>query len=318
MSIQITSIAISLLVVGLAWYPPLLNRERWNKYEYIRTITTISLVSLCLLWIVDMEITTRLSNIGILPDTFSGEGVAIVLTVLGVWWMIKLHKIDHILEDTVANRYGDHIAPIAENVWDVSVYLVFGIFVLQIWEIPVTTLLAPAGIIGLTLGFAARKSLSNFFGSLSLYSDQTYKIGDYIETTENNGVVRDISIRSTTLQTLDGNLMSVPNSELSDTTVVNRSEPTQKRRIRSEVSVSYEADPDYVEDVLETTAREVSVVKDPEVCLKTFGDSGVVFEVLVWVEGPEVIEERDLLNRKIYTSLQDGGIEIPYPKIDLE
>jgi Small-conductance mechanosensitive channel len=144
--------------------------------------------------------------VAFLPPFVVGERGPLLVTLLGFWWTWQLRvRGDDIIERFVAVRYDETLAPIVENVWDVTIIAVFFLLVLDQWGIGVAALLAPAGIIGIILGFAARKTVANFFGSLSLYADETYKRGDFIELENGTaGTVRDISVRSTVLQTLDG------------------------------------------------------------------------------------------------------------------
>ncbi len=86
--------------------------------------------------------------------------------------------------------------------------------------------MASAGIMGIIVGLAARDTLANFFGSLSLYLDGTYAVGDFVvlESGE-RGRVEDISVRSTVIRTRDDILVTVPNSELNSAAIVNESTP---------------------------------------------------------------------------------------------
>jgi MscS family membrane protein len=214
-----------------------------------------------------------------LPPFAVEERGPLLVTVLGFWWTWRLRVSgDDIIERFVARRYDDTLAPIAENVWDVTIIAVFFLLVLDQWGIGIAALLAPAGIIGIILGFAARKTVANFFGSLSLYADETYKRGDFIELESGiKGTVRDISVRSTVLQTLDGDLVTVPNAELSGGKIVNKSSPRPDRRINARIGVSYDADPGRVQSVLDEAATPISQRREPVVHLRSFGDSALVF-----------------------------------------
>jgi MscS family membrane protein len=253
----------------------------------------------------------------VLPPFVVGERGPLLVTLLGFWWTWNLRvKGDDIIERFVAVRYDETLAPIVENVWDVTIIAFFVLLVLDQWGIGVAALLAPAGIIGIILGFAARKTVANFFGSLSLYADETYRRGDFIELENGTaGTVRDISVRSTVLQTLDGDLVTVPNATLSGNKIVNKSSPRPDRRIQSRVGVSYDADPERVQSVLDEAATPISERRDPQVHLRSFGDSALVFEVFVWIDEP--INKRRVeheLNMAIHRALEDAGIEIPFPQ----
>ncbi len=115
-------------------------------------------------------------------------------------WMVTLLRVGR-KASTVAtdSRYIDRqIVPILQNVWSAVVAAVGVFLLLVLWNADVTPLLASAGVAGIVVGLAARDTLANFFGSLSLYLDGTYKVGDYVvlETGE-RGHVEDICSRAT-------------------------------------------------------------------------------------------------------------------------
>jgi len=153
-----------------------------------------------------------------------------------------------------------------------------------LWDVDVTPLLASAGIAGIIVGLAAKDTLANFFGSLSLYLDGTYKLGDYliVETGE-RGHVEDISVRSTVVRTRDDILVTVPNATLSNAAIVNESTPKQNRRIRVPLAVAYGTDIDRLESVLLEIAGDEGLVLErpkPRVRFREFGASALNFELL--------------------------------------
>jgi small-conductance mechanosensitive channel len=214
------------------------------------------------------------------------------------------------------------VVPIFQNVWSFVVLSVAGFLLLTYWNIDVTPLLASAGILGIVIGLAARDTIANFFGSIALYFDGTYRVGDYIvlESGE-RGRVEDVSIRSTVIRTRDDILVTIPNSRLNSATVVNESAPDRERRIRIPVGVAYGSDLDHVEETLLGVAAAESLVLDrptPRVRVRGFGDSAVDVELLCWIRDP-VLRGRatHLLNKGVYAAFVETGIEIPFPQRDV-
>jgi MscS family membrane protein len=337
----LVSIVISAALIAFVWRVDLLlerstriSEETIEDLRGFRGVATGTMLVITLAWVVTQPTPEWLADpfealggpefvdglVAFLPPFVAAEQGPLLVTLLGFWWTWKLRvKGDDILERFVAARYDETLAPIVENVWDVTIIAVFVVLVLDQWGIGITALLAPAGIIGIILGFAARKTVANFFGSLSLYADETYRRGDFIELENGtSGTVRDISVRSTVLQTLDGDLVTVPNAKLSGSKVVNKSSPRPDRRIQSRVGVSYDADPERVQAVLDEAAAPISERREPEVHLRSFGDSALVFEVFVWINEP--VNRRRVeheLNMGIHRALDDADIEIPYPQRDI-
>ena len=246
------------------------------------------------------------------------------LSVVVAVWAITLLRIGRQASTAVTDsRYIDRqMVPILQNVWSALVAGIAVFLLLVLWNINVTPLLASAGLLGIIVGLAARDTLANFFGSLSLYLDGTYKVGDYVvlETGE-RGRVEDISVRSTVIRTRDDILVTVPNATLSNAAIVNESTPKQKRRIRVPLGVAYGTDVDELEGILLEVAAEEGLVQErpkPRVRFREFGDSALNFELLCWVGNPaQRARATHNLNRAVYKRLQTADIEIPFPKRDV-
>jgi small-conductance mechanosensitive channel len=250
---------------------------------------------------------------------------ATVLSAITLVWTVTLLRVGRKASQALvesADRVDQSVVPIFQNVWTLLVAGVGGFLLLTYWRIDVTPLLASAGVLGIIVGLAARDTIANFFGSIALYFDGTYKVGDYIvlETGE-RGRVEDISIRSTVVRTRDDVLVTIPNSRLNSATIVNESVPERERRIRIPVGVAYGSDLDRVEETLLSVAENESLVLEqptPRVRVRGFGDSAVDLELLCWIRDP-VLRGRasHLLNKGVYAAFDEAGVGIPYPQRDL-
>jgi small-conductance mechanosensitive channel len=243
--------------------------------------------------------------------------------VIAVWAMTLLRVGRKVSATVTDNQYIDRqMVPILQNVWSAVVAAVAIFLLLVLWDIDVTPLLASAGIAGIIVGLAARDTIANFFGSLSLYLDGTYKVGDYVvlETGE-RGRVEDISVRSTVIRTRDDILVTVPNAKLSNAAIVNESTPKTKRRIRVPIGVAYGTDIDVLEELLLDIATAEGLVLErpkPRVRFREFGSSALNFELLCWVNNPaQRARATHELNSAIYKRFQTDGIEIPFPQRDV-
>ena len=200
----------------------------------------------------------------------------------------------------------------------VSVYIIF-----QVWGIDMTAWLASAGIVGIAVGFAAKDTLANLFSGVFILADTPYKIGDYVVLDNNQrGKVTHIGLRSTRMITRDDVEVTVPNSIMGNSQVTNQSGgPHPKFRIRVKIGVAYGTDIDQVEQILmDIATNEALATKTPEprVRFRQFGASSLDFELLCWIEDPE-LRGRALhqLNSAVYKRFNDEKIEIPYSKQDL-
>ncbi|MBU4230091.1 MAG: mechanosensitive ion channel family protein, partial [Proteobacteria bacterium] len=209
-----------------------------------------------------------------------------------------------------------------KNVVRVIVIVSALIWLLSIWNVNLAPLFASAGIAGIAVALAAKDSLANFFGGISIFADKTFKVGDYIIIDDaQRGEVVEIGVRSTRIMTRDDVLITIPNSILANSKIVNESAPIPRFRIRVPVGVAYGSDLEKVEAVLLAVAAEnPAVVKEPEarVRLRAFGSSSVDFELLCWVADPRLkgLEIHNLL-KGIYAAFAAHAIAIPFPQQDV-
>jgi MscS family membrane protein len=194
--------------------------------------------------------------------------------------------------------------------------------ILAVWQINLTSLLASAGVAGLVVGLAAKDTLANFFGGISVLLDRPFKPGDFVVLGPGErGEVVDIGLRSTRILTRDDVLISVPNSVIVNTWIVNEGAPYPKMRVRIQVAVACKSDVDQVEETLLEVARANPLVlsePEPRVRLRAFGDSSLDFELLCWTGHPK---DKGLLihqvNSAIFKEFNKTGIIFPSPQRDV-
>jgi len=247
-----------------------------------------------------------------------------------VIWMIALIRIAKIILQQLAwggsskaRLIQPQTLPLFDNMSKLVIVAIAVYIVFQIWGIDMTAWLASAGIVGIAVGFAAKDTLANLFSGVFILADTPYKIGDYIVLDgEQRGKVTHIGLRSTRLITRDDVEVTVPNSIMGNSKVTNQSGgPNPKFRTRVKVGVAYGTDIDKVEEILMDIAKNeplVSQSPEPRVRFRVFGASSLDFELLCWIQEPE-LRGRALhkLNSAVYKRFNEEGIEIPFAKQDL-
>ncbi len=184
-----------------------------------------------------------------------------------------------------------------------------------------------AGALSVGIGFGLQSIVNNFVSGLILLFERSLKVGDFIELDSGVlGVIVDINVRSTLINTNDNVDIIVPNSELVGTKVTNWTLREATRRMRIPFGVAYGSDKNLVKSaVLEAAARVPVTLQTPDkylpqVWLVGFGDSSLNFELVVWVSQAAVKKPSGVSAAylwEIETSLQQHGIEIPFPQRDL-
>lgn len=258
------------------------------------------------------------------------EGLASVLrslldTVFIVTVGVLVTKVSHALfevwKETVSKKLStvrdETLLPILSKFATGAIWVLTGIFILSAWNIDVTPFLAGLGIFGLAIGFGVRDSLNNIFGGISLALDKAYKVGDRIKLEDGtDGFVRDISLRSTRIETFDGDMIMVPNGKIANEQIQSYTQPTTVTRVTVPVGVGYGSDVEKVEnlilDVL-TNLEDVSTEKEPSVVFDKMADSAIVFKGFFWAEYPVAVKKKREATRKIYEELTREGVNIPYP-----
>lgn len=181
---------------------------------------------------------------------------------------------------------------------------------------------AAAAIVGgsaLAIGLSLQKQLSSFAAGIMLILFRPFRIGDFIEAGGQAGTVVEIHMVKTILRTGNNQIVHIPNAEVWDSAIINYSvEPT--RRIDLNIGVSYEADLRRTRQVLEQViAADERVLEQPApvIVVSELADSAVIFKVRPWVKTADYWATLWDLTERIKLALDDAGIGIPYPQMDV-
>jgi small-conductance mechanosensitive channel len=183
----------------------------------------------------------------------------------------------------------DKLLPLLGRVITAIIYIFALIFILQVFNVQINTLLAGLGIGGLAVALALQPTLSNFLAGTYVMSDAVIHKGDYILLDSGHeGTVEEIGWRTTKLRSWQGNLIILPNSKMSDAIIIDYEKPETCMIFSVDCGVSYESDLEKVEIITLEVAAEVMNTcpcsgKDftPVVRFKEFGDSNINFAVVL-------------------------------------
>jgi len=212
----------------------------------------------------------------------------------------------------------DSLVPLLTKTVKVVLFIVAIIWILSIWNVDITPLLAGAGIASFVIGFAMQSTLKNVFGGISMILEKSMEVGDRVTLESGEmGIVSEISIRSTKITSFNNELLTIPNGRLADSLITNYTKPDLNLRVVVDFSVVYGSDTDKVKEVAEDTIKSMSgISEDPPVSaiMVSMADSGLNWQVRFWVDNQgEAFDKKIEAIDNIYKALNQSGIGIPFP-----
>ena len=249
-------------------------------------------------------------------------GVAIAL----VWFIFKLVSIvDFHLKKWAASTdstIDDILAPIVGKTLRVFIVIIGGILVVQnLTGVKIGPLLASLGIGGIAVAFAAKDSIANFFGTLTILFDKPFQVGERIIIDNYDGVVEEVGFRSTRIRTLTGHLVTIPNDRIVNSGLENIGKRPHIRWLTN-ITITYDTPPNKVE-------KAVSIINEildnhegmhpdfpPRVYFNGFNDWSLNIMVIAWYHPGNYWDMQEWLQRtclEILRRFNDEGIDFAFP-----
>ncbi len=192
---------------------------------------------------------------------------------------------------------------------------------LQTVGVKLSALFAAGAVFAIGLGFAMQNIMQNFVAGVILLMERAIKPGDILQVQDRFVKVRNMSIRTTTVRTLDDEEIILPNSMLAQSAVTNYTLRDSYYRVRCNVGVVYASDLALVRKTLEEVGESLawrSSFREPVIQLMGFGSSSVDYELSVWVEDPwRVRHYKSAVYEAMWTAFQNAGIVIAFPQLDV-
>lgn len=214
----------------------------------------------------------------------------------------------------------DQLVPLLVKSLRILVVTVGILFILQNFGYNVTSLLAGLGIGGLAFALAAQNTVSNLFGSITIFSDKPFQLGDWIQVGDIEGTVEDVGFRTTRVRRFDQALVTVPNSQFINTGVVNYS-AMKKRRITFNIGVTYRTSASKINEVIAGIKRIIEDDNkfDHSFSMVNFTDFGAhslnifIYCFTCTTDWAEALMVKEEFNLKIMQLLEELGVEIAFP-----
>lgn len=251
-------------------------------------------------------------------------GINIASTVFWIYVFLKLAQvlISFYQEYTqkTEGKLDDQLTPILRNFSTVIIFIIGAFKVLLLFGVDAATILAGASIGGLALAFASQDTVKNLIGTVMIFVDKPFHIGDWISAGEVVGTVEEVGFRSTRIRAADTSIFQIPNSKLSEL-VINNSGLRLYRRYNTQLGLRYDTPPELIEAFVKGV-REI-IVAHPDtksdsynVEFTGFGDSALLIMMNMYLEDLAWSSEqksRHQIHIAIVKLAKELGVDFAFP-----
>lgn len=241
----------------------------------------------------------------------------VILVVVGVFTIRAILKlVDRSMSRT---RLEKAATSLIRSVLKVVLYLLLALMAASRLGVDVTGVVALASVASLALSLSLQDALSNVIGGFTLLSNHPFRSGDYVEIAGQAGTVQTIDITYTKLTTPDNKTISIPNSAVVASQIVNYS-TSGTRRIDISIRAAYDADMEAVKGALLAAAAVPTVLTEPIAPLaavRSYGESNIEYILQVWTGSADYWETLFTINENIKHQLDEAGIALTYPHVNV-
>ena len=241
---------------------------------------------------------------------------AVVLLVIGVLVIrLVMSVVQKFLDKSKLEKAAHSLI---KSLVKVALYLLLGLTVASKLGIDVTGVIALASVLTLAISLSIQNMLANVIGGFTLLYTQPFHSGDYVDIGADSGTVAEIGMSYTKLQTPDNKVISIPNSSVVASQVVNYS-VSETRRVEIPITASYDAPVQKVLDALVVAGTIDNVLLDPApmAVVMDYGESSISYQLRVWVKNADYWDVKFALNQRVKQIFDEHGIQMTYPHLNV-
>ena len=241
--------------------------------------------------------------------------LTLLICLVAVRLLLKLAK--RLLDRS--KRMNDRLRQIILTAVKVVLYILTGIITAGALGLNTSSLTALVSVLTLGVTLAAEDILGNVAGGLVILSSHPFNIGDEIEVSGTTGIVREITLNHTKIETFDGQFVMQPNKELSSSRVINYTAMGRRRVVRK-ITASYDAPTEQVKAAcLEAVAATPNVLPSPApvVYLTDYGSSAIEYSVRCWTETKDYWGAYFALNENLRDAFAAHNVEMTYDHLNV-
>ena len=257
-------------------------------------------------------------------DTFLDKIIQTFATIIVFCLIYRLVAKFSYIFDKFSSRFGKKLSSDIENfivkTLKILVFIVAIMSILQSWGINVSAFLASLGLVGMAFALAAKDTAANLFGSLVIFTDRPFKVGDWIQTPQVEGTVENIGIRSTRVRAFTQALISVPNATIANSPITNWSK-MGRRRIKTRLGLTYSTTKEQMQNILEglrAMLKNHPDIHDDTIMVRfdEFGDSSLgifCYFFTTTTNWAKFLETKEDVNFKIMEIVEKNGSSFAFP-----
>ena len=241
---------------------------------------------------------------------------AVILLVVGILVIrIVMTIVQKFLDKTKLEKAAHSLI---KSLARVALYLLLGLTVASKMGIDVTGIIALASVLTLAISLSIQNMLANVIGGFTLLYTHPFHSGDYVDIGAESGTVVEIGMSYTKLQTPDSKIISIPNSTVVGSQVVNYS-VSETRRVDIPIRASYDAPVQQVLDALVVAGTMDNVLLDPApmAVVVEYGDSAISYQLRVWTRNADYWNVKFALNQRVKQIFDEYGIPMTYPHLNV-
>ena len=241
----------------------------------------------------------------------------LVIIILGFWFSGRISSIIRTRLSRIKSVDAT-LSPVIASVIRYVILLIAFVAGLGSFGIETTSIIAVIGAAGLAVGLALQGTLSNVAAGVMLLFLRPFKVGDWMETGTVSGTVNEIGLFSTIINTFDNIYISVPNSSIWGSIIINHSK-YNTRRMDLDIGISYDTDLDYAEQTLMALATDDRVLTEPapQFLVVSYADSAITVRLRLYANVDTYFPLYWDMMRNIKPALDAAGIGIPFPQRDI-
>lgn len=221
-------------------------------------------------------------------------------------------------------KLDDMLVPVVRKSLRITIAIVGTIYIIDnVLEQNVQSILLSAGVGGIAIALAAKDTIANFFGSVTIFADRPFQVDDLVRIGDHYGPIEEVGFRSTKIRTLQGHLVIIPNSMVANSTVENVGQRPFIRRT-SNITITYDSGHTKAEKAVQIIKDVLSKVpevnqdpgKPPRVYFNEFNDCALNIYVSYWVKPPDYWlyhEVNERVNLEIMRRFEAEKIEFAFP-----